>query len=131
MNSIERKYGEGAELLWQDRKRFLGMPLSFTRYKLVRKPGAWFKIFIEVGFLYSSIDEINLYRICDIDFKQSILGKMLNTGVVTVYSNDETRPTLVLKNIKDPYRVRDLIASHVEEQRKLYNIKLTEFHRHD
>ncbi len=129
--NIQRKYGEGAELIWHDRKRFLGLPLSFTRYELVRKPGAWFKIFCNVGFFGSYIDEVNLYRICDIDFHQSLLGRILNTGVVTLYSNDETKPTFVLKNVKNPFQVRDMFSTYVEEQRKLYNIKLTEFHRHD
>ena len=76
MTSIEKKYGEGAELIWQDRKRFLGMPLSFTRYSLVKKPGAWMKLFSNVGFFSSYIDEVNLYRICDIDFRQSLFGKI-------------------------------------------------------
>ena len=128
---IQKKYGDGAELVWEDRKRFCGLPLSFTRYQLVRKPGAWFKIFSNIGFLFSSIDEVNIYRICDIDFRQSLFGKLFNTGVITLYSNDETKPTFVLKNVKNPYRVRDMISTYVEEQRKLYGIKLTEFHRHD
>lgn len=125
------KYGEGAELVWKDRKRFMGMPLSFTRYHLVRKPGNWFKLFLNVGFLYSTIDEVNLYRICDITFHQSLMGKIFNTGNVTLISNDETLPRLVLKNIKNPYRVRDMISTYVEQERKIHNVRLTEFHDHD
>lgn len=128
--NIAKKYGADCELIWADRKRFFGLPLSFTRYQLVRKPGAWFKIFSDIGFLYSVLDEVNLYRICDITFKQSLIGKILNTGVVVLYSNDETKPMFVLKNIKNPYQVRDMISTYVEEQRKLYNINLTEYHRH-
>lgn len=128
---IQRKYGTGAELLWHDRKRFLGMPLSFTRYQLIKKPGEWVKVFLNVGFLSSNIDEINAYRICDIGFKQSLLGKMLNTGTITLFSSDESKPTLVLKNVKDPYQVRDMFSTIAEEQRKLNNIRISEFHRHD
>ena len=131
MTSIEKKYGEGAELIWQDRKRFLGMPLSFTRYSLVKKPGAWMKLFSNVGFFSSYIDEVNLYRICDIDFRQSLFGKMLNYGTITLLTSDETKPTFVLRNVKDPYRVRDLFSSLAEEQRKLNNVRISEFHKHD
>lgn len=125
--NIERKYGEGAELVWKDRKRWLGMPLSFTRYRLIRKPGQWFKIFSDIGFTFSVVEEINLYRIYDISLNQSLIGKMLNTGTVILYSNDERTPKFVLKNIKDPFKVRDMFSNYVEEQRKLNNVRITEF----
>ena len=129
--NVQRKYGTGAELVWKDRKRWLGMPLSFTRYRLVRKPGTWFKIFTDVGFWSSVIDEVNLYRICDITLHQSFLGKILNTGDITLLSNDESTPTLILKNIKSPYKIKEMISTFVEEQRKLHNVHLTEFHNHE
>ncbi|MBP3431970.1 MAG: PH domain-containing protein [Clostridia bacterium] len=129
--NVARKYGQGAELIWSDRKRFLGMPLSFTRYRLVKKPGAWTKLFSDVGFLFSSIDEVNIYRICDIQFHQSLLGKILNTGTITLLSSDESMPTFILKNVKNPLHVRDIFSTLMEEQRKLHNVRLTEFHDHD
>ena len=131
MTNIEKKYGEGAELLWKDRQRYFGIPLSFTKYSLVKKPGAWVKVFLNVGFLSSRVDEINAYRICDIQMKQSLLGKMFNYGDITLLSSDESNPTLLLKNIKNPYQVRELFSSVAEEQRKLNNIRISEFHRHD
>ncbi len=131
MTQIEKKYGEGAELIWRDRKRYFGIPLSFTTYSLVKKPGAWVKVFLSVGLLSSNIDEINAYRICDIQMKQSLLGKIFNYGDVTLLSSDETKPTLLLKNIKNPYQVRDMFSNIAEEQRKLNNIRVAEFHNHD
>lgn len=128
--NVEKKYGQGAELIWSDRKRFLGLPLSFTRYRLVRKPGSWVKVFVDTGFISSSLDEINVYRICDIGFKQSLLGRMFNYGTVILYSSDASKPTLHLVSIKDPHRVRDMFSSLAEEQRRLNNIKVTEFHSH-
>ena len=103
------------------------MPLSFTRYRLIRKPGQWFKIFSDIGFTFSVVEEINLYRIYDISLNQSLIGKMLNTGTVILYSNDERTPKFVLKNIKDPFKVRDMFSNYVEEQRKLNNVRITEF----
>ncbi len=131
MTGIEKKYGEGAELLWKDRKRYFGLPLSFTKYSLVKKPGAWVKVFLNVGLLSSRIDEINAYRICDIRMKQSLLGKMFNYGDIVLLSSDESQPTLLLKNIKNPYQVRELFSTVAEEQRKLNNIRVAEFHSHD
>ena len=125
--NVERKYGQGAELIWKDRKRWMGMPLSFTRYRLIRKPGSWFKIFSDISFSYSVVEEINLYRIYDISLRQSLIGKMLNTGTVILFSNDERSPKFVLRNIKDPFKVRDMFSNYVEEQRKLNNVRITEF----
>lgn len=125
--NVKKKYGENAELLWHDRKRWMGLPLSFTRFYLIRKPGSWFKVFSDIGFTYSVIDEVNLYRIYDISLSQSLIGKMVNTGTVVLYSNDERSPKFVLKNIKDPFKVRDLFSNHIEEQRKLNNVHITEF----
>ena len=48
--------------LWKDRKRYLGLPLSFTRYMLSED-----RLFVSVGFLNIKDDEILLYRIRDID----------------------------------------------------------------
>lgn len=127
--NIRKKYGENAELIWKDRKRFLGMPLSFTRYYLIKKPGSWFKVFSDIGFTYSEIEEINLYRIYDISLRQSLMGKMLNTGTVILFSNDARAPRFVLKNILDPFKVRDMFSNYVEEQRKLNNVNITEWQR--
>lgn len=125
--NIKKQYGENAELIWKDRKRFMGMPLSFTRYRLVRSNGQWFKIFSDIGFTYSVIEEINLYRIYDISLRQSLTGKLFNTGTITLYSNDERTPKFVLQNIKDPFKVRDMFSNYIEQERQAHNVRITEF----
>ena len=125
--NVKKQYGENAELIWKDRKRFMGMPLSFTRYYLIRKPGHWFKVFSDIGFTYSVVDEVNLYRIYDISLSQSLFGKIFNTGTVVLHSNDERTPKFILKNIKDPFKVRDMFSNYIEEQRKVNNVHITEF----
>lgn len=125
------KYGKDTEIVWKDRKRWCGLPLSFTRYRLVKREGSWVKIFVDVGLLYSVIDEVNMYRVCDITFSQSLFGKLWNTGTIVLHGNDSSKPNLVLKNVKNPYRVRNMLSTIMEEQRRLHNVRLTEFHSHD
>ena len=96
--------------LWQDRKRYFGLPLSFTRYSLSED-----RLFISEGFLNLKDDEILLYRVRDIDTSRSILQRIFGVGTVTVMSSDKTMPNLVLKNIKDPIFVKELIHKQVEE----------------
>ena len=98
------------QYIWKDRKRYFGMPLSFTRYALSED-----RLFISVGFLNIKDDEILLYRVRDIDTSRSLWQRLFGVGTVTVMSSDKTMPTLVLKNIKDPVGVKELLHAQVEE----------------
>ena len=98
------------ESLWTDRKRYFGLPLSFTRYRLSED-----RLFVSEGFLNIRDDEILLYRVRDIDTRRSLWQRLFGVGTVTVISSDKTMPNLVLKNIKDPIFVKELIHSQVEE----------------
>ena len=96
--------------LWKDRKRYLGLPLSFTRYMLSDD-----RLFISVGFLNIKDDEILLYRVRDIDTSRTLWQRIFGVGTITVASSDKTMPTLVLQNVKDPVFVKELIHKQVEE----------------
>ena len=98
--------------LWKDRKRYLGMPLSFTRYMLSED-----RLFTSVGFLNIKDDEILLYRVRDIDTSRTLWQRIFGVGTVTIVSSDKTMPTLVLKNVKDPVFVKELIHKQVEEMK--------------
>lgn len=100
------------EYLWKDRKRRLGLPLSFTRYSLSDD-----RLFVSEGFLNIRDDEVLLYRVRDIDTKRTLWQRMFGVGTVTVMSSDKTMPNLVLKNIKDPVFVKELIHRQVEEMK--------------
>ena len=100
------------ECLWKDRKRHLGLPLSFTRYQLSED-----RLFVSMGFLNIKDDEVLLYRVRDIDTQRSLWQRIFGVGTVTVMSSDKTMPTLVLKNIKDPLMVKELIHNQVEEMK--------------
>ena len=95
--------------LWKDRKRYFGMPISFTKYALSED-----RLFISVGFLTIKDDEILLYRVRDIDTSRSLWQRIFGVGTITVVSSDKTMPTLVLKNVKDPVFVKELIHKQVE-----------------
>lgn len=102
----------GIQYIWQDRKRYFGMPLSFTRYALSED-----RLFTSVGFLSIKDDEILLYRVRDIDTSRSLWQRLFGVGTVTVMSSDKTMPNLVLKNIKDPVMVKEMLHKQVEEMK--------------
>ena len=100
------------EYLWKDRKRYFGLPLSFTRYCLSDD-----RLFVSVGLLNIKDDEILLYRVRDIDTVRTLWQRLFGVGTVTVMSSDKSMPTLELKNIKDPVTIKELIHSQVEEMK--------------
>ena len=103
---------KGTDYIWKDRKRFLGMPLSFTRYALTKD-----RLFLSVGFLNIKDEEVLLYRVRDITTSRSLGQRIFGVGTVTVLSSDKTLPTLVLKNIKHPLEVKELLHEQVEDMK--------------
>lgn len=114
------------EVLWKDTKRIFGMPISFTKYALIRKEGQWIKLVEESGFLSTNIEEIMLFRVDDVGVFQSLGGKMFGVGSVDVYCKDASCDVLTLKNIKNPYKVKNLIADLVERDKRERNIRYSE-----
>ena len=109
------------EYLWKDRKRYFGMPISFTRYSLSDD-----RLFLSEGFLNIKDDEILLYRIRDIATSRNLWQRLFGVGTVTVVSSDKTMPTLVLKNVKDPVFVKELIHKQVEEMKIQRRVRVGE-----
>ena len=100
------------ELLWKDRKRYLGMPLSFTRYSLSKD-----RLFLSVGCFSIKDDEILLYRVKDISVTRSFWQRIFGVGTITIASADKTTPSLVIKNVKKPIHVKELLHAQVEEMK--------------
>ena len=100
------------ELLWKDRKRFLGMPLSFTRYSLSED-----RLFLSVGCFSIKDDEVLLYRVKDISVSRTFWQRIFGVGTISISSADKTTPTLVLKNVKKPIYVKELLHAQVEEMK--------------
>lgn len=107
--------------VWKDRKRILGMPISFTRYAMSND-----RIFLETGLLNTHAEELLLYRVRDISLGISLGQKMFGVGSVLLHSSDKTTPTLELKNIKDPRAVKELIHQHVEEMKLQRRVRIGE-----
>lgn len=109
------------EYIWKDRKRYLGMPLSFTRYAISED-----RLFLSVGFLNIKDEETLLYRVRDIAVSRSLWQRMFGVGTLTITSSDKTTPTLLLKNIKNPLDVKELLHNQVEEVKMRRRVRVGE-----
>lgn len=112
---------KGDQYIWTDRKRFLGMPLSFTRYALSED-----RLFFSVGFFSVNDEEILLYRIRDISVKRTLWQRIFGMGTVTISSSDKSTPMLLLKNIKAPLDVKELLHENVEEAKIRRRMRFSE-----
>ena len=106
------------EVIWSDRKRILGMPISFTKYELKNK-----RIYTSRGLFLTSEDEVLLYRILDFSLERTLLDRILGVGTVTLYTCDKSDKELKLEKIKNPKAVRDMLSNLVEDERRKLKLK--------
>ena len=100
-------------ILWKDRKRtFLGLPWSFTRYRLNDE-----SLVVETGFFNSTEDEVRLYRITDVTLTRTFGQKLIGTGTIHCDSSDVTMQNFDIKNVKHPKKVKELLSKLVNESR--------------
>lgn len=112
------------EILWSDKKRwlFFGLPWTFTKYTCTPE-----KFIVQSGFLRQREDEIRLYRIMDLTLERTFLQRMFGLGTITCDTVDKSSPRLVIHNVKDSRRVKDLISNAVEEERVRKRVSSREF----
>ena len=113
---------EPIEYQWKDRKRHLGLPLSFTRYMLSED-----RLFLEKGLLNLKVDEVLLYRVQDLELTMTLGQRIFGVGTVCVHSSDKSIPHLDLKNVKRPREVKELIHRSVEaakEKRRMRSMEV-------
>lgn len=109
------------DILWQDRKRHLGLPISFTVYRLSND-----RIFRKTGFLNLKEEEILLYRVRDISLSRSLFQRLLGVGTVTVHSSDKTSPIFDIINVRNANDVKERIFEKVEEAKAKRRMRTTE-----
>lgn len=112
---------KGLELIWKDRKRYLGMPLSFTNYGLSED-----RLFLSTGFLSIKDEELLLYRIRDISVKRTLGQRLFGVGTVVINSSDKSSPVLELKNVKNPLSVKEMLHHQVEEMKDRRRVRYSE-----
>lgn len=111
----------GAQYIWKDRKRYLGLPLSFTRYAVSDD-----RLFLSTGLLNIRDEEILLYRVRDLSLSRSLGQRIFGVGTIVVTSSDKSQPVLHIKNVKDPAGVKELIHTQVEEMKIRRRVRVNE-----
>ena len=80
------------------------------------------RVIVEQGVFSKRVDEIDLRYIDDSTFTQSLIERILGIGSVTLMSSDTSTPSYVLRSIRDPRGVRELIRAQAYQssQRQIF-----------
>lgn len=119
------------DTVWRDRKRIIfGLPWTFTKYGLSED-----RVFIETGIFNLQENEVRLYRIMDVSLQRTFWQRLFGLGSITCCSTDKTMKDFVIKNIKKPSEVKELLSSYIEDERSRKRVSSKEFmvdsHDHD
>lgn len=120
------QYAKGGKILWYDRKRYLGLPISFTRYFLIRNKNGSLKFIRDKGFFSRDIEQINLFRIDDISLHESLLQRIFGVGTITIFCKDASCDNLLVKSIARPRKITDLLNNLIEEDRANKKLNVAE-----
>lgn len=76
------------------------------------------------GVITSKKDELELYKVKDIIVHQKLKDKMMKIGDIEIISADESTPKLMLRRIKEPYEVKEVIRAAVKTARKAAGVSI-------
>ena len=101
------------DILWQDRKRILGMPISFTKYTLTPR-----LVTQQKGLFTTVHDQVQLFRITDVRVTRTLWQKPFGCGTLILFSSDQSHPQFHIHWIKDPLKIKDMIMDQVALERR-------------
>lgn len=99
-------------LVWKDRKHWMWFPFSFTTYRVENG-----RLYHKSGLFSTVENECLLYRITDISLKRTLGNKIFGTGSIYLTTRDASDRLLILKNVVNAQKVKDMLSHMVEEAR--------------
>ena len=107
--------------MWHDRRRYFGLPLSFTKYALTEDT-----VVRETGLLNLKEENVLLYRVLDIELLRPLVQRIFGCGTIVLHSSDQTSPELRILSVKNPKAVKEQVFQAVEEAKLRRRMRTTE-----
>ncbi|MEW6502412.1 MAG: PH domain-containing protein [Chloroflexota bacterium] len=104
---------DGEQVLWKGRPL-----LSLVEYYIITNE----RIKVVRGLLGKDYENYELIRIQDIDFAQSVGERILDIGDLRIKGADPSHSEIVLRNIKNPHEVYELLRKAWLAARKKYGL---------
>lgn len=103
----------------------LGIPMLIYRY-LKTVTESWVidsrRIEHSTGIISKQVDSLELWRVRDIRYSQSILDRLVGTGSITIVSTDSTSKILIIRGIEGQQEVFRKIRDAVDSQQQKQNV---------
>ena len=95
------QYLDNDVILWKDKKRYFGLPISFTTYSFDNN-----RLYIKKGLFNTTEDEILLYRILDVTIKRTFGQKIFGVGSIILNTADQSKAlSTIVEKERDEKRV--------------------------
>lgn len=109
--------------LWKGRPSFIFSPIrSITkRYEVTNE-----RLKVDKGFISRHRQEIDLYRVDDVEVKQGLVQRMADLGNIHLFSSDSSTPIYTLYDVPHPEQVKDMIRSGSRAERARRRVILRE-----
>jgi uncharacterized membrane protein YdbT with pleckstrin-like domain len=75
------------------------------------------------GVFTKTTEDLELYRVRDTKFEQSLFERMVGLGKIQLFTTDETSPTIILGFIAEAEAVREKIRGLVEARRDAKRVR--------
>jgi len=113
------KNSDGDEkILWEGRP-FLSLVESYVitteRVKII------------TGMVSRHVENFELIRIQDIDFKQNVSERIFGLGDINIKGHDPSDPNIILRNVAKPEEVYELLRQAWLDARKRYGLQFREY----
>jgi uncharacterized membrane protein YdbT with pleckstrin-like domain len=91
-----------------------------TRWKLTSR-----RIESETGFLSKRVDTLKLWRVRDVEFTQSLIGRLVGVACITVTAHDGSSPVLQVRGVPGDRAVHNRLMTALmlaRQQRGVTNL---------
>lgn len=85
------------------------------------------RLFVYRGLVSRKVEELELFRVRDIDVIQNFWERILGYGRMMVYSTDATTPKFEVVGMADPLKIKDMIRTNFRNARIRERVRPTEF----
>jgi membrane protein YdbS with pleckstrin-like domain len=96
------------------------------RYSLLYRLSSQ-RLFVYRGLISRQVEELELFRVRDIDVKQNFWERILGYGRMTIFSTDATTPKFEVKGLARPLKLKDTIRTSFRQARIRERVRPTEF----
>ena len=110
--------GQEEDFIWKGRP-FLSLVESY----LITSE----RIKIVTGLIGREVENFELIRIQDIDYKQGMHERVFGIGDITIMGHDPSDPKFVMRNVSNPEEVYEILRKAWLEARKRHGLEFREF----